>query len=380
MSWGALGNALIGGHQAFRVAVADQEERARREELDRRYQEEQSYRASRDRIGDERYNAQFALEKQRDAEARADRTLNRAVQAFEFAQPYGGELGQEQADVLRDAGYGAGLESRQRLGQQDGFGAFAASVAGGGIAPESVEGSANFTKLTPEQEAAREAQRLALDLKRREEARQQAWDVASKQLDWGNPSRALGQLTGQAGSIEEAAKLLGLADDLRTNAAQRGSIAANTRLANARANDPDMTMAGGGGRAPASKPSVGASITKDPEFATLVDTYYREMGGLIDNALGAWGKGAFLANPQGQGDFMKHYFGQAQQGQTAALDNAIAKAAQAYQAQGRTLPPDVAARKAAVPPDAGDAPPHRTYRQHLQNGASVAAPPIGENY
>lgn len=343
MSWGAFGNALIGGHQAFRMAVADQEERARREAYERRLEQEQAYRRERDTVEDQRYADSLERQQTLDAEARADRTLNRAVQAFEFAQPYGGELGAEQADTLRGAGYGAGLEARQRTAPLEGFGAAANTIAGGGLAPESVEGSANFVRKTPLQIA----QEAELERKTREAARAEATDAKIREilptLDWNNPAAAFRQLVPLLGSAEDALKVIKAQDDLKTNEAQRGVASAQAHYYNARATDPDMTVAGSGGaRGP--RASMGSAISSDPEFARAFDAVYANLGGVLDNGLNIYGKGAALG-----GTFdMTTFFQQAGKGQDLAKQEALRQVVELYRQQGKPLPQDVAGAAATL--------------------------------
>lgn len=365
MSWGAFGNALIGGHQAFRMAVADQEERARRAELDRRYQEEQAYRASRDTVEDARAAELLTLQQARDtrdAEAqRYDRTTNQLDRLRESR----GVVDPTLKAAAGEFGLGGEIASTAPL---TGFAATANSIAGGGLEPSLGN---DYVRQTPAQLAQEESTRLALAEKQRlanyyaeiaavnpnsPTANQQWYAIAQKYAVAEAQDPELRQL--------EINRIKAVTNASNANAAE--SISRGKYYAD-----------GGAGGARPPKPTMGSAISSDPAFAQLVDTYYRDMGGLIDNALGLYGKGAVLG---GKFD-MASFFGQAQAGQDEALKVALAKAAKDYQAQGKPLPPDVAPRVAALTaPAAGAAPANRTYRAKLQNGAPVAgAPPPTNN-
>jgi hypothetical protein len=176
MSWGALGNALIGGHQAFRMAVADREEQVRREELDRRYQEEQRYRASRDTVEDQRWQAgQTRLDTQDKIAADALQRQQDETALTRAREYGGGAIGQDVAKRFIARGDVAPFQQRsvvgEGLGQGADLGSLAAAPAVAGIAGMTTQGTDIYdVRQTPEEQAAAKVRASQLTELDREEA------------------------------------------------------------------------------------------------------------------------------------------------------------------------------------------------------------------
>lgn len=174
MSWGAFGSGLLGGQHAFRLAVQDQEEKARIAELDRRYQTEQAYRASQDKVEADRYAD--TVKRQSTLDSRAERREQTADdrQAFSVAQEYGGDIDSALAGRLRSTGMGSALRDRQvigaaGLGAQASLSSIASAPAVAGIPGMQTAGETVTSVAKPPQQLAQEeATALSLDKGRRD--------------------------------------------------------------------------------------------------------------------------------------------------------------------------------------------------------------------
>jgi hypothetical protein len=335
MSWGALGNALIGGHQAFRQAVAEREDLARREELDRRYQAEQQYRASRDTVEDQRYQDTLARQQDQDAQAKDerlyDRTSNQLRWASEFDAPVDPMLKANAGTV----GLGGLISTEAPL---TGFAADANSIAGGSIAADR---GADYVRRSPGQVAqertqANQARATELEIaeatRQREEQATFAKLMKDPTIDWGNPSRAMSQILPHLRSPEALYKFWQTKDDLATGAAQRGFIG-----------DQGQYYRTGGSRREADPPrtTLGGRYTADPAAAAYLDSAISPK--LLDDLLEAE-----LGRPQVAGTppmTPERALARRADIEKAAVLQAVAR----LQAQGRPIPADLLPLLQAAP-------------------------------
>jgi hypothetical protein len=195
VSWGAFGNALLGGHGAFRQALEDK----RRQELvdlqERRLDEQVNYRNSRDQIEDTRYKDSLARQSMLDARSGEAMEYDRAKDQVTFAQESDSLLAPDAVSGAQKY-FGGMLQARGQEAPLSGFAADANSIAGGSIRPQDI--AAGYGVKRSPMQLAREA---ALGREARKGEREEAYHAELAGID-PKDERALWSVAAKYGQVD----------------------------------------------------------------------------------------------------------------------------------------------------------------------------------